>query len=245
MRLYVDYRQLNKVTIKNKYLLMRIDDQMDQLVGACMFSKIDMCLGYHQIRVKPYDIPNTAFRTRYGHYEYFVIPFGVSNVPGVFIEYMIRIFRSCLDHIEIEPFETLYGMRCRTTLCWYDSGESVVLGPEIVLQITKKIKMVQEKILQRVREVVYRVALPSYLSNLHDVFHVSQLQKYIHDMSHVIQLDDVHVRENLTVRIFLMRIEDREVKHLRGNEIASVKVVWEGPAGGSVRWELESCNTPT
>lgn len=63
MRLCVDYRQLDKVTIENKYPLMRIDDLMDQLVGSCMFSKIDLQLGYHQIRVKPKDIPKTAFRT--------------------------------------------------------------------------------------------------------------------------------------------------------------------------------------
>ena len=97
MMLCVDYRQLNKVTIKNNYPLSRIDDLMDQLVGENVFSKIDLRSGYHHIRVKAEDIQKTAFTTRYGHYEYFVMPFGVTNAPGVFMEYMNRVFHECLD----------------------------------------------------------------------------------------------------------------------------------------------------
>jgi len=79
--------------------------------------------------------------------------------------------------------------------------------------------------------VAYRVGLPPHLSNLHDVFHVSQLRKYVPDPSHVIQRDDVQVRDNLTVETVLVRIEGREVKKLRGKEIPLVKIVWEGAAG--------------
>ncbi|XP_058756271.1 uncharacterized protein LOC131629505, partial [Vicia villosa] len=96
------------------------------------------------------------------------------------------------------------------------------------------------QISDRVGNMAYRVALPPNLSNLHDVFHVLQLRKYVPYPSHVIHMDDVQVWDNLTVEMMPVRIEDHETKTLRGKDVALVKVVWTGAAGERMTWELES-----
>ncbi|GJY39104.1 putative reverse transcriptase domain-containing protein [Tanacetum coccineum] len=97
----IDYRELNKLTVKNRYPLSRIDDLFDQLQGSSVYSKIDLRSGYHQLRVRDEDIPKTAFRTRYGHYEFQVMPFGLTNAPAVFMDLMNRVCRPYLDKFVI------------------------------------------------------------------------------------------------------------------------------------------------
>ncbi|KAL0428215.1 UNVERIFIED_CONTAM: Transposon Ty3-G Gag-Pol polyprotein [Sesamum latifolium] len=130
MRLCVDYRQLNKVTVKNKYPLSRIDDLLDQLKGATTFSKIDLRSGYWQLRIAEKDIPKIAFRTRYGHYEFLVMPFGLTNAPAAFMALMNRTFHEYLDQFVIIFIDDI--------LVYSRSMEEHEQHLRIVLQILKE-----------------------------------------------------------------------------------------------------------
>ena len=97
----IDYRQINKVTVKNKYLLPRIEDLFDRLKGASVFSMIDLRSRYYQLRVKHVDILKTTFRTRYDHYEFLVMPFRLTNAPATFMDLMNKVFHPYLDQFVV------------------------------------------------------------------------------------------------------------------------------------------------
>ncbi|XP_052723742.1 uncharacterized protein LOC128193702 [Vigna angularis] len=191
------------------------------------------------------------------------------------------------------PFEALYGRKCRTPLCWFQEGEHILTGPELVQQTTDKVKLIQERlrtsrsrqksyadrrrrplefkagehvflrmnpttgvgralrskklspkfvgpyqITRKIGPVAYELALPPQLSNLHPVFHVSQLRKYVADPSHILELENVRLRQDRTLEMKPIRIEDERSKLYKGKDVRLVKVLWDDKTGDST-WEVE------
>ena len=101
LRMCIDFWQINKVAVKNKYPFMRIEYLFYQLKGAGVFSKIDLRSGYYQLRVEDVDVPKTAFTTRYDHYEFLVMPFMLTNAPATFMDLMNRVFRPYVDQFVV------------------------------------------------------------------------------------------------------------------------------------------------
>ncbi|GJW64364.1 putative reverse transcriptase domain-containing protein [Tanacetum coccineum] len=255
-RMCINYRELNKLIIKNRYPLPRIDDLFDQLQGSSTYSKIDLRLGYHQLRVRDEDIPKTAFRTCYH------------------------------ASIKAAPFEALYGRKCRSPVCWAKVRDVQLTEPEIIHETTKKIVQIRQhlqaardrqrsyanvrqkplefqvgdhvilkvsprkgvirfgkrgklnpryigpfKILKRVGPGAYTLELPKELSNVHNTFHVSNLKKCLSDESLIIPMKELRLDDKLNFMEEPVEIMDREVKQLRQSRIPIVKVRWNSKRG--------------
>nr|GEY10676.1 reverse transcriptase [Tanacetum cinerariifolium] len=171
-----DHRELNKLTVKNRYPLPRIDDLFDQLQGACPFLKVDSWSGYHQLRVHEDAIPKTAFRTRYEYFESTVIPFGLTNAPTVFIDLINRTKEEHEVHLElvleslrkeklyakyskytVESIRDVIRFECslvsssgwinRTSpVLWAEMGEGSLTGLELVQEMIDKVVLIKEKL---------------------------------------------------------------------------------------------------
>ncbi|GJV08015.1 putative reverse transcriptase domain-containing protein [Tanacetum coccineum] len=132
-RMCIDYRELNKLTVKNRYPFSRIDDLFDQLQDSSVYSKIDLLSGYHQLRIREEDIPITAFQTRYGHFEFQVMSFGLTNAPAVFMDLMNRVCKPYLDKFVIVFIDDI--------LIYSTSKEDHEEHLKIILGLLKKEKL--------------------------------------------------------------------------------------------------------
>ncbi|GJV23422.1 putative reverse transcriptase domain-containing protein [Tanacetum coccineum] len=154
-RMCIDYRELNKLTVKNRYPLPRIDDLFDQLQGSSVYSKIDLRSGYHQLRVRGEDIPKTAFRTRYGHYEFQVMPFGLTNAPAVFMDLMNHVCKPYLDKFVIVFIDDI--------LIYSRNKEEHANHLRIILELLKK-----EKLYAKFSKCDFWISIVQFLGHLID-----------------------------------------------------------------------------
>ncbi|GJV53256.1 putative reverse transcriptase domain-containing protein [Tanacetum coccineum] len=154
-RMCIDYRELNKLTLKNRYPLPRIDDLFDQLQGSSVYSKIDLRSGYHQLRVRDEDIPRTAFRTRYENYEFQVMPFGLTNAPVVFMDLMNRVCKPYLDKFVIVFIDDI--------LIYSRNKEEHANHLRIILELLKK-----EKLYAKFSKCDFWISIVQFLRHLID-----------------------------------------------------------------------------
>ncbi|XP_070023052.1 uncharacterized protein [Nicotiana sylvestris] len=160
------------------------------------------------------------------------------------------------------PFETLYGRRCRTPIGWFQIGEAELIGPDLVYQAMKRVKIIKERLKTaqshqksyldvrhrdlefkeddwRIGQVEYKLELPPEVSLVHPVFHVSMLKKVVRDPLAILQVETIEFREKLSYEEVLVAILDRQVRRLRNKEIASVKVLWRNQQVEEATWEAE------
>ncbi|GKD84697.1 putative reverse transcriptase domain-containing protein, partial [Tanacetum coccineum] len=167
-RMCIDYRELNKLTVKNRYPLPRIDDLFDQLQGSHYFSKIDLRPGYHQLRLHEDDILKTAFRTRYEHFNFTVMPFGLTNAPAVFMDLMNRVYKPYLDKFVIV---FIYDI-----LIYSKTKEDHEVHLRLVLELLRK-----EKLYAKISKCYYRRFIANFSKIAKPLTSLTQKNKKVED----------------------------------------------------------------
>nr|GEY38914.1 putative reverse transcriptase domain-containing protein [Tanacetum cinerariifolium] len=224
-------KELNKLTIKNRYPLPRIDALFDQLQGSSVYSKIDLRSGYHQLRLREEDIPITVFRTRYGHYEFQDLIMMESHKS----KYSIHPGSDKMYH----DLKKLYGWpNMKAGIATYVSKKSYadVRRKPLEFKVGDKVML---KVSPWKGPMAYKLELPRELQGIHNTFHVSNLKKCLSDEDLIIPFDEVRIDEKFHFIKEPIEIIDREEKQLKQSRIPIVKVRWNSRRGPEYTWERE------
>ncbi|GJX75249.1 putative reverse transcriptase domain-containing protein [Tanacetum coccineum] len=244
-RMCINYRELNKLTVKNYYPLPRIDDLFDQLQGSQFFSKIDLRLGYHQLRVHEDDIPKTAFRTHYGQFEFTVMPFGLTNAPAVFMDLMSRVCRPYLDKFVIVFIDDILIYSKKESRGEGIGDRMKRLRAESVVRQLCGLRLEKKSYADKRRKPIefsvgdYVLLIVSPWKGVVRFGKKRKLAPRFVGPFKIIEKDEIRVDAKLNFVEEHVEILEREFKKLKRSRIAIVKVRWNSKRGPELTWERE------